>query len=244
VTPPVQKVALVTGGGRRVGRSLAWALAQDGFRVAIHYHASDAPAQELAREIAAAGLPAAAVFSADLRDAAKAESLPRQVVAQLGRLDVLVNSAAVMLKQPFGTVTPAMWDDVLNLNVRAGFFTAQGAAPALKAQHGAIINIADLAAFDVWPSYLPHNVSKAGVEMLTRGLARVLAPEVRVNAIAPGAVLLPDGSSAEEVAGAVKRAPLRRLGEPADVVGAMRYLLAAPYVTGVTITVDGGQRVQ
>jgi len=244
MTQPSGKVALVTGGARRVGRALALALAQDGYRIAIHHHASAGPAQDLAREIAALKLAPATIFPADLRDAKAAEALPRKVVEQLGRLDVLINSAAVMLKQPFGSVTPEQWDDVLNLNLRASFFTAQGAAPALRAANGAIVNIADLAAFNVWPSYLPHNVSKAGVEMLTRGLARVLAPEVRVNAIAPGAVLLPDGSSPAEVQGAIDRAPLQRLGDPDDVVGAMRYLLSAPYVTGITITVDGGQRVR
>lgn len=238
------RVALVTGAGRRIGRAIALALAHDGYRVAIHFNASAAPAREVAREIGAARLPEPALFPADLRDAAAAEALPRDVVARLARLDVLVNSAAVMLKQPFGTVTPAEWDDVMNLNLRAYFFTAQGAAPALKAQRGAIVNIADLAAFDVWPSYLPHNVSKAGVEMLTRGLARVMAPEVRVNAIAPGAVLLPEGSTPAEVDAAVQRAPLKRLGHPDDVVRAVRYLLSAPYVTGTTMIVDGGQRVR
>src|SRR5690349_9744584 len=112
------RVALVTGGARRIGRALAMALAQDGFRVAIHSHASSAPAKALQQEIAAAGLPPAQLFSADLRDAAQAESLPRQVVERMGRINVLINSAAVMLKQPFGSVTPAQWDDVLNLNLR------------------------------------------------------------------------------------------------------------------------------
>ena len=238
------KVALVTGAGRRVGRALALGVAQDGFRVAIHYNASSTGAQELAKDIAAAGYPPAVLFAADLRSAADAEALPGRVVEQMGRLDVLVNSAAVMLKQPFGSVTPAMWDDVLNLNLRAPFFTSQGAASALRAAHGSIINISDLAAFDVWPSYLPHNVSKAGIEMLTRGLARVLAPDVRVNAIAPGPVLLPDDWSAAATKRTVSDVPLQRVGTPDDVVSAARYLLAADFVTGTTIIVDGGQRVR
>jgi pteridine reductase len=244
VSPSAEKVALVTGGGRRVGRALALALAKDGYRVAVHYNASAGPAKKVAEEVASAGLPPAALFGADLRDAAAAQALPESVVKQLGRLDVLVNSAAVMLKQPFGAVTPAMWDDVLNLNLRACFFTAQGAAPALKSAKGSILNIVDLSAFSVWPSYLPHGVSKAGLDHLTRSLARVLAPDVRVNAIAPGAVLLPDGSTEADADSAIARTPLGRLGSPDDVVSAMRYLLSAPYVTGVTIPVDGGQRLR
>jgi pteridine reductase len=238
------RVALVTGAGRRVGRAIALGLAHDGFRVAIHYNASATGAEALARDIAAAGFPPATLFSADLRSATDAEALPRQVAERMGRLDVLVNSAAVMLKQPFGSVTPAMWDDVLNLNLRAAFFTAQGGAPALRASHGCIVNISDLAAFDVWPSYLPHNVSKAGIEMLTRGLARVLAPDVRVNAVAPGPVLLPDDWSADAAKRTASDVPLQRLGSPDDVVQAVRYLLAAGYVTGTTLVVDGGQRVR
>ena len=238
------KVALVTGGGRRVGRALALALAEDGYRVAIHYNASAGPATKVADEIAAAGRPAATLFPADLRDARAAQALPEAVARQLGRLDVLVNSAAVMLKQPFGSVTPDMWDEVLHLNLRAAFFAAQGAAPALRSAKGSIVNIVDVSAFAVWPAYLPHGVSKAGLDHLTRGLARVLAPDVRVNAIAPGAVLLPDGSTDDDVQSAIGRTPLARLGSPDDVVGAMRYLLTAPYVTGVTIPVDGGQRLR
>jgi pteridine reductase len=238
------KVALVTGAGRRVGRAIALGLAQDGFRVAIHYNAAATDAEQLAKEITAAGHPPAALFRADLRNALEAESLPQRVAQQLGRLDVLVNSAAVMLKQPFGSVTPTMWDDVLNLNLRAAFFTSQAAAPALQATRGSIINISDLAAFDVWPSYLPHNVSKAGIEMLTRGLARVLAPDVRVNAIAPGPVLLPDDWTPKAAERTVASVPLKRMGTPADVVAAVRYLLGAEFVTGTTIVVDGGQRVR
>jgi pteridine reductase len=159
----------------------------------------------------------------------------------LGRLDVVVNSASVMIRQPFGTVTPQAWDDVLNVNLRAYFFVAQGAFAALKAAHGALINISDLSAIEAWPGYLPHSASKAGVDALTKGLARALAPEVRVNAIAPGAVLLPDEWGEQEAEEIVRTTPLRRLGSPADVVRAVEYLIEADYTTGTTLVVDGGR---
>ena len=235
------KVALVTGGARRLGRAIVEALAADGAKVAIHYHASAESADETAAAVRAAGHESPELFAADLTDAVQAEDLPRRVVTNLGRLDILINSAAVMLRQPFGTVTSAQWDAVLNLNLRAYFFVAQGAAPALRAARGAIVNISDLAAHQVWPSYLPHTIAKSGIEALTRGLARVLAPEVTVNAIAPGGVLLPDDTTAEEAAHTVAQVPLSRLGHPSDVTAAVRYLLASRYVTGTTMVIDGGR---
>lgn len=238
------KVALVTGGARRVGRAIAEALAADGARVAIHHHASPTEAERAAKEILKAGRPEPVLFQADLRRPDQAEALPDKVVERLGRLDLLINSAAVMLRQPFGSVTADMWDSVLDLNLRAYFLVAQAAAPALKETRGKIINISDVAAFDPWPSYLPHCISKAGVEMLTRGLARVLAPHVTVNAVAPGPVLLPEGVSEEERERILNTIPLRRLGTPADVVEAIRFLLASSYITGVTIAVEGGQLVR
>ena len=201
-------------------------------------------ADEIARLVEARGGPRPHAFPADLRDGAQAGELPERVAQRLGRLDIVVNSAAVMLRQPFGSVTAEMWDTVMDLNLRAYFLVAQGAAPALRASRGRIINISDVAAFDVWPSYLPHSISKAGVEMLTRGLARVLAPEVTVNGIAPGPVLLPETADAAEAARAVGTIPLKRLGQPHDVVAAVRYLVASEFVTGTTLVVDGGQLVR
>jgi len=238
------RVALVTGGARRVGRAIAEALADDGATVAVHHFASPDAAGDVARAIEARGKPRAHAFQADLRDGEQAANLPAEVAGRLGRLDILVNSAAVMLRQPFGSVTPAMWDDVLNLNLRAYFLVAQAAAPHLQAAHGRIVNVSDVAAFDVWPSYLPHSVSKAGVEMLTRGLARILAPEVTVNGIAPGPVLLPEATDDAEAARTVGTIPLKRIGRPDDILRAVRYLIAADFVTGTTLIVDGGQLVR
>ena len=234
-------VALVTGGGRRLGRVIAEALGADGARLAIHYHRSREGAQAVADAL---GASRAEVFDADLRDPAAAEALPGRVVERLGRLDIVVNSAAVMLKQPFGSVSPSDWDAALDLNLRAGFFVAQGAAPHLREQCGALINISDASAVDPWPSYLPHSISKAGVQMLTRGLAPILAPEVRVNGVIPGAVLLPDDYGPDEERRAIGRTPLGRLGSPDDVVAAVRFLLSTDYATGSTVVVDGGALIR
>lgn len=237
------RVALVTGGGRRVGRALAEALGRAGARVAVHYNSSAAGADETVAAIRAAGGDAA-TFQADLANPAAPVALVEQVVARFGGLDVLVNSAAVMERTPFGSVTAAQWDAMFALNLRAPFFIAQAAAPALRVRRGLIVNMADLAAFESWPAYVPHGISKAGIVQMTRALARVLAPDVRVNAIAPGAVLLPDDWDDASGEHLEQTTPLRRIGSPDDVVGAMLYLIGAEYVTGETIIVDGGRHVR
>ena len=237
------RVALVTGGGRRVGRALAEALGSKGARVAVHYNASADGADETVRTIVAAGGDAE-TFHADLAAANAPTDLIEQVVARFGGLDVLVNSAAVMERTPFGSVTADQWDAMFALNLRAPFLIAQAAAPVLRARRGVIVNMADLAAFETWPAYVPHGISKAGVVQMTRALARVLAPEVRVNAIAPGAVLLPDDWDDASGEHLEQTTPLRRIGSPDDVVSAMLYLIAADYVTGETIIVDGGRHVR
>jgi len=235
------RVGLVTGGGKRLGRALAAGLAERGMAVAIHHHASGGGAEELQREIRAAG-GRAEVFAADLRDADAARELPEQVVARMGRLDVLINSAAVMVKATVAETTPEMWDDVFALNLRAGFFCAQGAAPALKAARGKIINMADVGGMEPWAGYAAHSISKSAVIMLTRILSVSLAPEVTVNAVAPGAVLIPAEWSADAARHLESTTPLRRLGSPADIVSAVLYLLeGGDYVTGETLVVDGGR---
>jgi len=211
--------------------------------VAVHYHASDAGARETARLIDAAGGKAWLV-AADLTSEGAPERLVADVVGEHGALDVLVNSSAVMERTPFGEVTAAQWDAMMSLNLRAPFLLAQAAAPSLSRVHGSIINIADLAAFETWPAYIPHGISKAGIVYLTRALARTLAPNVRVNGIAPGTVLLPDEWSADDASKLNQTTPLGRLGSPDDVVGAMLYLLSADYVTGETLIVDGGRHVR
>jgi len=238
------RVALVTGAGRRLGRAMARALAERGMTLAIHHHASAAGADELRREIVGRG-GRATCFAADLADPAAAAELPRRVAAELGRLDVLVNSAAVMRRIPFEETTPAQYDELLDLNLKSVFFCSQGAAPALRAARGKIVNMADLSGVQPWPGFAAHSISKGGVVMLTRVLALALAPEVTVNAIAPGAVLVPEEYDAEERERLARSTPLGRLGDPADVTAALLYLLeGGDFVTGDVLTVDGGRHLR
>ena len=235
------RVALVTGAGRRLGRAMAAALAERGMTLAIHHHASAAGAAELRDRIVATG-GRAQCFAADLSDPAAARELPRRVVAELGRLDLLVNSAAVMHRIGFEETTPERYDEILNLNLRAVFFCTQGAAGALRASRGKVINLADLGGLEPWPGFAAHSVSKAGVVMLTKVLARALAPEVTVNAIAPGTVLVPEEYDAAERDRLARTTPLGRLGSPADAVAALLYLAEhADVVTGDVLVGDGGR---
>jgi len=237
------RVVLVTGAGRRVGRAIATAISRRGARVAVHYHSSAAGAEALVSEIRSAGGEAWSV-QADLRDPAAAERLPHDVRDHFGVLDVLVNSAAVMVRTPLDDVTAASWDDTFALNLRAPFFCARGAAAAMGAAGGVIINIADLAGMEIWPAYIPHGISKAGVLQLTRALARVLAPAIRVAAVVPGAVLLPESWGPDDADRLERTTPLRRLGSPEDVAQAVLYLISADYVTGDALVVDGGRSIR
>ncbi len=236
------RVALVTGAGRRVGRAIALELGQGGAEVLVHYNASADGAEETVALIHTAGGRARSL-QADLSAPDAPAALVRDLMAATGRLDVLVNSAAVMERTPVGEVTVDEWDAMFALNLRAPFFLSQAAAPHLR-DGGVIINIADLAAFETWPAYIPHSITKAGVVQMTRALARALAPRLRVNAVAPGTVLLPEGWDPESAERLVASTPLRRLGSPEDVARAVRYLIAAEYVTGEVLIVDGGRHVR
>lgn len=236
-------VALVTGAGTRVGRAIAIALAGRGMRVAVHYHGSAAGGAETVRLIESAG-PAAHAFHANLTDPGSASPLIDAVASHFGQLDLLVNSAASMLRTPFGAITAAEWDAIFALNLRAPFFLSQAAADALAARDGAIVNISDHMGFEATAGYLPHGVSKAAVVDLTRHLAATMAPRVRVNAVIPGGVLMPDGVSDAFVAAFADATPLKRLGTPDDVASAVIYLAEAPYVTGEALRVDGGRHLR
>lgn len=237
------RTALVTGAGRRLGRAIAVALGGRGMHVAVHYGRSADGAREAAAEIERAG-GRGVCLQADLTEPHAPAALVEAAVGALGRLDVLVNSAAVMMRTPAGEVTPADWDAMFAVNLRAPFFAAQAAAPHLARQRGAIVNLADLAAFETWPAYVPHGISKAGVVQMTRALARVLAPDVRVNAVAPGTVLLPESWPAAAARRLAETTPLRHLGTPEDVTRTVIFLLESDYITGETILVDGGRHVR
>jgi pteridine reductase len=234
--------ALVTGAGRRLGQAIAIGLAESGCDVAVHYHGSEQGAAETARAVRAAGRRAE-VLQADLTDAAAAKGLADRAARALQRLDVVINSAAIMERQPVEDVTPASWNATLDLNLRAPFFVAQGAVPYLRRAQGKIVNLADVGGLEPWPGYVPHSVSKAGIVMLTKALARALAPDIAVTAVAPGPVLLPDEWDDATRERFEKSTPLG-LGTPADVIAAIRFLLESDYVTGTVLVVDGGRLIR
>ena len=241
--PLAGRVALVTGAGRRVGRAIALALGARGMHVVVHFNGSRHGAGETARLIISSG-GQATVEQADLAQVEAAHALVDRAVAWQGGLTALVNSAAIMLRTPVGETSAADWDTMFGINVRAPYFLSQRAAPALAAAQGAIVNIADLAAFESWPAYVPHGMTKAAVVQMTRAMAKALAPGVRVNAVAPGVVLLPEDWSEEGAEHLQSTTPLRRLGSPEDVAQAVIFLLEARYVTGEVIRVDGGRHIR
>jgi pteridine reductase len=236
-------VVLVTGAGRRVGRAIALTLGARGMHIVVHFNESRAGADETARLITAAG-GQAIVEQADLTNVDSANDLVDRAVAWRGALAALVNSAAIMLRTPVGETAASDWDTMFAINVRAPYFLSQRAAPALAASRGAIVNIADLAAFESWPAYVPHGMTKASIVQMTRAMASALAPDVRVNAVAPGVVLLPEGWSEEAAEHLRSTTPLRRLGSPEDVAQAVVFLLRSAYVTGEVIRVDGGRHIR
>jgi pteridine reductase len=237
------RVALVPGGAHRVGRSIALALAREGAHTAITYHASSDEAQQTVAEIKACGVGGLAV-RCDQSDPAQVAAVFDAIQAQWGRLDILVNSAAIMRQKPFLDITPQDWDATIGINLTGPFLFSQHAGRMMLAQSasgGVIINIADEAGLTPWPRYVHHSVSKAGVMMLTRAAAMALAPKVRVNAIAPGPVLKPEGWSDEQWDKLRPATPLDRLGSPQDVIEAVLYLIRAEFVTGHVLVVDGGR---
>lgn len=237
------KVALVTGGGVRVGRSLALALARNGARVALHYGRSADAAEETAATIRQEGGDAA-TFPADLRDFSQAEALVGGAAAHFGRLDILVNSAAVFIPGGLDDTTESHWDEQFTVNLKAPFYLARAFARHVgKERSGQIINIADWRAVSPDPRYLAYSLTKAGIVTLTKSLAVGLAPNIRVNAIAPGAILPPPGQDEGYLEKLGERIPLRRHGSTDDVAAALIYLATAEFVTGQLLFVDGGEHL-
>jgi pteridine reductase len=233
------RVALVTGSAKRLGRAVALRLAEEGADLVIHHRASAAEAHEVVAEIEKMGRRAVAL-SADLQKVSEIRGLFEEIGRKFARLDVLVNSAANFLAASVVSTTEEIWDASLDTNLKAGFFCAQAAAPLLRRTKGAIVNFADAGGLMGWPGFIPHSISKAGVVMLTKVLAKALAPDVRVNAIAPGTITMP-GDPPEWEADFVKLAPLRRTGAPSDIADAVSYLVHAEFLTGHTLVLDGGR---
>ena len=236
------QVALVTGAGRRIGRAIALRLAAEGARMVVHYRRSQSEAEAVAAEISRSG-GEAVYIQAELTRVVEIDHLFEDIEQRLGRLDILVNNAGIFSPTPVGPTQETQWDTVLDTNLKALFFAAQRAAPLLaQSGRGRIINFASLGGLQAWPKYTAYSVSKAGVIMLTRCLARALAPAVTVNAIAPGTISFPD--DAPEIAErALRSAPLRRTGSADDITNAVVYLVGAEFVTGQVLVVDGGSSI-
>jgi pteridine reductase len=237
------KVALVTGGAIRVGKAISLELAAAGADIVVNYNSSAGPAEETVAEIQALGRRAIAQ-QADVSQGDQVQRLIDRAVSELGRLDVLVNSASVWRRTPWAELDEAEWDRQIAVDLKGPFLCARAAAQHLAAHgDGAIVNIVDLSAFTPFPNFLPHSVAKAGLLNMTYSLAMELAPAVRVNAIAPGPVLPPPDYTEQQLAASAKRTLLKRWGTPADVARAVRYLVEAEYVTGAVLPVDGGERL-
>ncbi len=237
----MRRRALVTGGAVRVGRAISLALGEAGYDVAIHFASSAAAASEVEAAIREVG-GRAATLEANLTQPREAEGLVARAIAQLGGLDLLVNNAGIFPHARPEEVSVADWDRVFALNARAPFFCCRAAASLMTAG-GSIVNIADSGVDEAWPGYAVYLASKAALVSLTRSLARAWAPRIRVNAVAPGPVLLPESYGVEERGNAAERTALRRVGSATDVAAAVLYLDGAEFVTGEVMYVDGGARL-
>lgn len=234
-------VALITGAAARLGKIIALALAERGLNVAITYFHADEPWQETCTELAHYGVEVMAL-QLDVRQHDQPRACVETIIERWGRLDILVNNASVWLQSNFLDIDLAAWETALDVNLTGPFLCAQAAAPHMLRQgHGVIINMADLSAFQTWPGYAHHAASKAGLITLTKVMAAELAPTIRVNAIAPGTVLLPDNASPAKRQWAIENSLLKRIGSPEDVARMVCSLIDMDFTTGAVYFVDGGR---
>jgi NAD(P)-dependent dehydrogenase (short-subunit alcohol dehydrogenase family) len=239
---PAGKVALVTGGGSRLGRAITLGLAEAGADVVIHYHRSAGPAEETAAEVRGLGAEAL-VVQADLGSVEEARALGEAAEEAFGGVDILVHTASPFIPTRLDDLTPESWRLVMGVVVKGFLFLTQQLAPGMKARgEGTIVTLLDRGAFEPWPRLLVHGVAKSALWALTRSLAVGLAPEVRVNGLVPGPVLPPPHYSEERIARRAQDTLLERWGDPQDVVQAVLFLVRSEYATGEALFVDGGER--
>ncbi len=241
------KVVLVTGGAKRVGAAICRRLHASGAQLAVHYRSSIEEALDLQKELNRQRPKSAAIFQADLLRQNTLPKLVQKVVKRFGRLDALVNNASSFYATPLAEIDEQQWLDLLGTNLRAPLFLAQAAASELRRQHGCIVNIVDIHAERPMHGHLLYSVAKAGLVALTKGLAQEMAPQVRVNAVAPGVIIWPEGAAwenQEQRRKIVAHTLLKREGEPDDIARTVQFLLNdSPYITGQVIAVDGGRSV-
>jgi NAD(P)-dependent dehydrogenase (short-subunit alcohol dehydrogenase family) len=242
--PLENQVALVTGAGRRIGRVIALTLARAGSSVVVNYHQSRADAEATAQEIQALGVEALAV-RADVSRPRQVQAMFHRAEERFGRLDLLVNNAAIFFKARLEDLTEEDWDRILGINLKGTFYCAQAAARIMRRQRrGRIINISSLGGLEAWPSYMHYCASKAGVISLTRSLAKALAPNILVNSVAPGTILFPGEKRDERMRRIVRTTPLRKSGRPEDIAEMVLYLAAeGGFITGQVFVVDGGKSI-
>lgn len=234
-------VILITGAAMRVGRTIALELAQKGAIIAFSYYLEDEPWSETMAEVKALCGECLAIQT-EIRSAADVKKLVEQTIERFGRVDVLINNASVWLKSPVLEISEEEWDLSLDVNLKGPFLASQAVAPHMLAQgQGLIINITDLSAFQTWPGYAHHAASKAGLVALTKSLAVELAPNIRVNAVAPGTVLLPENATPEKIQWAEEKSLLKQVGEPEDVASLVAFLIENEFTTGAVYFVDGGR---
>jgi pteridine reductase len=239
------QTVLITGGARRVGAAIVRALHAEGANLVVHYRSSQEDALALARELNETRAGSVVIQAADLLQTSAPDELVARALSAFGRLDVLINNASSFYATPMGTITAADWDDLMGSNLRAPLFLSQAAAPSLRARGGLIVNLVDIHGLRPLKAHPVYCAAKAGLAMLTRSLARELGPEIRVNGIAPGPVLWPDGdlddTLKQEI---VAKTALKRYGTPLDIARTVRFLAKdAPYITGQIIAVDGGRSI-
>lgn len=236
------KVVLITGAAHRIGATTARMLHAEGLNILLHYRNSRDAAESLQAELNAIRADSVHLIQADLHDTAKLPALIEQAIQIWGRLDVLINNASSFYATPIGTVTETQWEDLIGSNLKAPFFLSQAAAPYLRQQHGCIVSIVDIHAERPLKEFPVYSMAKAGLVMLTKSLACELGPEVRVNAVAPGAILWPENLGENEKQKIISRTFLKRQGAPDDIARAILYLIRdAGYMSGQVLTVDGGR---
>lgn len=234
------QVALITGGAVRVGRAITLGLAEAGYDIALTWHTSGNEARSVARDVEELGRRVL-VMQGDVSQPDAVEEVASAVRKEFGRLDLLVNNASIFANTPLLEIEPGEWDRVMEVNLKGPFLMVKATADLLTAAGGRIVNLVDLSAFQPWVEYPHHAVSKAGLLQLTRVMARALAPRVRVNAIAPGAVLLPESYTEDQHRRSRESSALGRLGSPEDVVRTILFLERSDFITGEVIVVDGGR---